>query len=133
MEPAARPTILLVDDDVANLRVFERSFRTKWAVITASSTKAALLLVRQHPTIDVAFVDFLMPDATGDVVLAELRRTLPRVACYLLTGYGELDDMKKLKRDGLCRGVLAKPWDRATIEAAVAEAQAPADGTGARG
>jgi len=125
MDLGTRPTVLVIDDDTANLRVFQRAFRKHYAILTASTGAEAFALIREAPVIDVALVDFVMPDLEAAVVLAELRRLRPEVARYLLTGYGELVETKRLETEGLCRAVLSKPWDRGTIEAAV-EAAMPA-------
>ncbi|HEX7700705.1 MAG TPA: hypothetical protein VF403_08290, partial [Kofleriaceae bacterium] len=65
--------------------------------------------------------------------LAALRTARPSTARYLLTGYGEMVETTMLQHQGLCRAVLAKPWDRATIEAAVEDAVATMSERSARG
>jgi two-component system response regulator (stage 0 sporulation protein F) len=115
-----RPVVLVVDDDPANLRVFQRVFRQAYTILMAESGADALALL-EHTPADVAFVDYSMPRMNGVALLEELSRKRPGVARYLLTGYGELAEMSSLRNRGLCRGVLGKPWERADIEAAVAE------------
>lgn len=128
-----RPTVLLIDDDTGNLRVFERVFRKRYVTLSASTGVMALALIRDAPAIAVAFVDFIMPDTSAAVVLAALRTARPSIARYLLTGYGEMVETTLLQHQGLCRAVLAKPWDRATIEAAVEDAVATMSERSARG
>lgn len=118
------PVILIVDDDPANLRVFERVFGRagrKYTVLGARSGMEAIELATQRE-VDVAFVDLAMPGMDGRATLAELRRHRPVLPCYLLTGYGDLPETAELVHQGLCRGILAKPWDRDAIEAAIREA-----------
>lgn len=126
MDARGLPTVLVVDDDVANLRVFERVFRKRFHVVSASSGNAALALLAGLPSVEVAFVDFLMPGLGGAAVLAALRERRPEIARYLLTGLGDADETAAVLRAGLCRAILQKPWDRAAIEAAVADALASA-------
>ena len=114
----APPIVLVIDDDVANLRVFQRVFRSKFTILVATSWPQAVELLRDT-TPDVAFVDFSMPRMNGLGVLAELRRVAPRVARYLLTGYGDLPEIAAADPT-LCTRVLGKPWERVDIEAAVA-------------
>lgn len=112
-------TVLVVDDELANLKVFERVFRKDFTVITATSgTEALAAAERQAP--DVAFVDLRMPGMDGVAVLNALRQRYPRTSCYLLTGFGDLSETAALVDDGLCIAVLPKPWDRSAIRAAVA-------------
>lgn len=122
MEQIARvPCVLVVDDDLANLRVFERVFRRDFEVVTASSGQAALAVL-EHFDPDVAFVDFRMPGMDGAAVLAALQKTRPATTCFLLTGYGDLAETHALVAHGLCAGILSKPWDRAVIRQAVTAA-----------
>jgi CheY-like chemotaxis protein len=113
----------VVDDDVANLRVFQRVFRRTYTILMAESGAEALALL-EKTTADVAFVDYSMPRMNGVALLEALALRCPGVARYLLTGYGELAEMSLLRSRGLCRAVLAKPWERAEIEAAVAASMA---------
>ncbi len=118
---ANKATVLVVDDEPANLKVFERVFRKDFTVITATSGSDALAAVqRQIP--DVAFVDLRMPGMDGVEVLSALRLCCPAISCYLLTGFGDVSETTALVNDGLCIGVLPKPWDRSAIRAAVAAA-----------
>lgn len=112
------PVVMVVDDDEANLRVFARAFRREFAVVTASSGPRALTLAAAQPP-DVAFVDLRMPGMDGAEVLAALRRVRPGLVCYLLTGFGELPETARVLSDGLCEAILAKPWTRDVIRAAV--------------
>lgn len=125
VEPAVnKATVLVVDDEPANLKVFERVFRKDFTVITATSGIDALAVVqRQIP--DVAFVDLRMPGMDGVAVLSALRQSCPGTSCYLLTGFGDVSETAALVDDGLCIGVLPKPWDRSAIRAAVAAALSP--------
>lgn len=126
MEPsfANKVTVLVVDDELANLKVFERVFRKDFTVMTAASgTDALAAVARQAP--DVAFVDLRMPGMDGVAVLSALRQSCPSTSCYLLTGFGDLTETAALVDDGLCIAVLPKPWDRSTIRAAVAAVTSP--------
>lgn len=126
MEPsfANKVTVLVVDDELANLKVFERVFRKDFTVMTAASgTDALAAVARQAP--DVAFVDLRMPGMDGVAVLSALRQSCPGTSCYLLTGFGDLSETAALVDDGLCIAVLPKPWDRSTIRAAVAAVTSP--------
>ena len=71
---------------------------------------------------DVAFVDLRMPGMDGAAVLAALRQARPETTRYLLTGFGDLSEVSALVAEGLCVGVLPKPWDRETIRTAVTAA-----------
>ncbi len=114
----AKSTVLVVDDEPANLKVFERVFRKEFVVITANSGPEALSVVAASSP-DVAFVDLRMPGMDGVAVLTALRQAAPAMRRYLLTGFGDSVETSTLVASGLCEAVLAKPWDRSSIRAAV--------------
>lgn len=117
---------MVIDDEIANLKVFERVFRKEFTVVTASSGSAALAALAEV-TPDVAFVDLRMPGMDGVAVLTELRRLRPAMRRYLLTGFGDLEETAAMVQDGLCSAVLPKPWDRTAIRAAIEVAGPPAE------
>lgn len=66
-------TVLVVDDEVANLRTFQRVFRHSFQVLLASSAEEAIRVVEtQRP--EVVFVDYSTPTTNGVVLLEILRR-----------------------------------------------------------
>jgi CheY-like chemotaxis protein len=110
-------TVLVVDDDVANLRTFQRVFRRTFRVLMAVSSEEAVELLRTESP-DVAFVDYSMPVTNGLALLRVLREQCPTMVSYLLTGYADLPEINQMKNSGLFRAVLSKPWDRECIERA---------------
>jgi CheY-like chemotaxis protein len=117
------PTVLVVDDDLANLRVFQRVFRKQYEILGVTSGPEAFALLSSRSA-DVAFVDYRMPDMDGIEVLTELRRANPTLVRYLLTGNCRIDGTDHPCALGLCDAVLSKPWDRADIESAIARGMA---------
>jgi CheY-like chemotaxis protein len=114
-----RPAVLVIDDEPANLRVFQRVFRSTFDVTVAQTwAEARELLASRQP--DVVFVDLCMPLVNGLEVLAHLRDLIPNAARYLLTGYGDSPEVVAARQSGMCKDVLAKPFERATVTAAVA-------------
>lgn len=114
----APPTVLVVDDDGANLRTFQRVFRKRFRILLAGSGPEALALPGLGDA-DVALVDYVMPEMNGIAVLEALRDTHPGMLRFLLTGYGDLEEIALLRGSGLFIDVLAKPWDAKELEAAI--------------
>ncbi len=115
------PSVLVIDDEVANLRVFQRVFRSKFLIVVADGwVQARALLVDAVP--DIVFVDLCMPTIGGIEVLRHVQRMYPTVTRYLLTGYGDTPEVIAATESGLCTGVLAKPWERDAVEAIVVAA-----------
>lgn len=122
------PRILLVDDDTANLRTFQRVFRGQYEVEVAASGEAALRLL-QSSHFDVALVDYLMPGMSGLELLRVMERLHPRVARLMLTAHADLPELAALTGSGVVLAVLMKPWDRIDVEHAVTRALQLAPGS----
>ena len=72
--PVGAPTILLVDDEPANLGVLHELLRPYFHVQVARSGKAALQVLEAEPCPDLILLDVMMPDMDGYAVLAQLRK-----------------------------------------------------------
>lgn len=116
------PTILVVDDDLANLRTFQRVFRKRHHLLLAGSGEEALQLLGTRSSVQLAFVDYTMPQMNGQELLGLLRERHPRVVRFLLTGFVDLPAIGEMRASGLVFDVLPKPWSRDLIETAVSGA-----------
>jgi CheY-like chemotaxis protein len=108
------PTILVVDDDKANItlltRMLERAGCGK-VVSTSASAEAVGLFVTARP--DLVLLDLHMPDLDGLTLMDELHRTVPEsIGVPILMLSGDADQMTRQQVMG--RGAtdfLAKPFD----------------------
>ncbi len=91
MTDATRPTVLLVDDDVALLDGLRRHLRQEFDVHTASDGDAALGSLRALDGCAVVVADMMMPGMRGTELLARARDEHPDVVRVLLTGYADVD------------------------------------------
>lgn len=67
-------TILVVDNDPANLRVLSNALRLeKHAVITAASGPEALLIMQEQPDLDLVIMDWAIPEMPGLVLCQAIR------------------------------------------------------------
>jgi serine/threonine-protein kinase len=112
-------TLLVVDDDPALLRAFARTFGKRYEILTAESGADALHVLRAR-SIDVALVDYSMPAMSGVDLLRRMVVNHPDVGRVLLTAYSDLPELAELKAAQLVSAVLAKPWDVAEVDAAIA-------------
>ena len=83
--------ILLVDDDSSVLHMLTRALGA-YELALARDGVEALAVARQHPTIDLVITDYLMPEMTGDELIARIREHLPHMKALLITGHGDLLD-----------------------------------------
>lgn len=77
--------ILLVDDDTASLEVLcEVLIRASYDIVSAENGHGALEIVRNHP-IDLAILDFNLPDITGSELLQQIKRFQPSVPVIIMS------------------------------------------------
>jgi DNA-binding NtrC family response regulator len=118
-----RLTVLVVDDE-ALLRwsLAEVLRRSGHRVIEATSAHEALDAIGDSSSsIDVALLDFRLPDSTDLRLLEEVRRRVPKSAVVLMTAYGTPEMVQGALDLGVfC--VLSKPFDMNTIASVVANA-----------
>ena len=74
-QPAAKPRLLVVDDDAEILDLLDRGLRIEgFDVRVASDGEAALRALAEHPT-DVVVLDVMMPGLDGLAVIQRIRET----------------------------------------------------------
>ncbi len=113
---ASTPAALIIDDQqpLAELLAQRLGMDGLEAMVATTATEG--LAASELRTFDVAFVDLRLPDMSGAVVAAELKRRRPNLRVILLTGFAaSVDDMEP----GWSHfdGVLPKPWRPAELEA----------------
>lgn len=114
-------SILLVEDndEVAAL-VTEMLRELGYGVTRAATAQAALGALADDRVIDLMLSDILMPGSMSGVDLArEVRRRRPTLPVLLTTGFAG-DPPKDVEAEHI--DVLAKPYDLATLQAAIRDA-----------
>jgi DNA-binding NtrC family response regulator len=113
--------ILIVDDELANLRALARLFREDYEVLTAASGDEALVLLGRH---DVALLitDQRMPGMTGIELLKKTVPLRPRMVRIILTGYTDVDALVEAINCGQVYRYVAKPWNNDELRLTVKRA-----------
>src|SRR5687767_8117863 len=96
-------TLLLVDDEEANLRFMEGLFEEYYHILTATDGQEALELVMKDPNpqrIDLIITDQRMPRMTGVEFLKETINTIPHTLRMILTGFSDIADIIGAINDG---------------------------------
>lgn len=110
---------LVVDDDPAVVAWIARLLREDgWHVHVAASVREALLMIHRTP-IQVAIVDFELPDGLGTEAVQSLRKTVPDAAILMLSGYSDDDAVV----NGLMAGAddfMHKPVSASVLRARIA-------------
>src|SRR3954471_9941569 len=115
------PSLLLVDDEPANLDSLERIFaREGYRTHRAETGPTALALLREHPA-DVVLTDLMMPGMSGQELLRAVRAVAPEAEVVLMTAYGTVEAAVAAMKDG-AYDFLTKPLKRHAVLKSVAQA-----------
>ena len=107
----SQETILVVDDEIANLQKLRRTFINRHSVLAASSGGEALNLARQNSDIAVIIADQRMPDMTGVDLLRQTLDILPHAVRIILTGFTDVDVLMEAINSCKVYRYIVKPWD----------------------
>jgi CheY-like chemotaxis protein len=83
--------ILVVDDDSSVLQMLTRALGA-YELAVARDGAEALAIASLHPTLDLIITDYLMPEMTGDQLIARIREHRPHLKALVITGHGDLLD-----------------------------------------
>jgi response regulator RpfG family c-di-GMP phosphodiesterase len=113
--------LLIVDDEIANLRLLERLFSKDFHCLTAPSGREAIRVLEQH---DVAIVitDQCMPEMTGIELLKRTALLRPHMVRILLTGYTDVEALVEALNSGLVYLYITKPWNNEDLKLRVTRA-----------
>ncbi|MEZ4443722.1 MAG: sigma-54 dependent transcriptional regulator [Polyangiaceae bacterium] len=119
--PPDAPTVLVVDDEAANVMSLERIFKREgFRVLTASGAKEALALARNH-RVSVLLTDLMMPGVSGLELLKAMKQVLPDTEVVMMTAYGTVETAVQAMREG-AYDFVEKPLKRMTIVKTVRKA-----------
>lgn len=113
--------LLIVDDEMPNLRLLERLFRRDYSCLTASSGAEAIKLLEQHD-VAVVITDQRMPQMTGIELLRQTADLRPHMVRILLTGYMDVEALVEALNSGLVHTYLSKPWSNEDLKRRIARA-----------
>ncbi len=95
--------VAIVEDDMAISQMYRLKFETEgYTVQTADNGKLGLELVEEFKP-DIILLDLMMPEMTGDQMLAELRKKSwgKDITVIILTNMGEEEAPKSLRELGV--------------------------------
>lgn len=118
---SAGHTLLFVDDEPDIVASLNRLFRRKYSVLTATSGKEAIELLKKY-RVDLIISDQRMPDMTGDQMLVQARQLQPDAVRILLTGYSDIESLVNCVNEASIYKYLTKPWEPEELKLTVTRA-----------
>src|ERR1700752_4401573 len=113
--------LLIVDDEMPNIRLLERLFHQDYYCLTASSGEEAISLLDQHE-VAVIITDQRMPQMTGIELLKRSADRRPHMVRILLTGYTDLEALVEAVNCGLVYMYVSKPWNNEDLKLRISRA-----------
>ncbi|MEP4533694.1 MAG: response regulator [Cyclobacteriaceae bacterium] len=103
-------SLLYVDDEATNLRVFKSNFRKFFNVFTTTNPIEAIDILRDND-IQVIVTDQRMPEMTGTELLEKILPDHPDMIKIILTGFTDIEAIKDgINRCGIHK-YITKPWN----------------------
>ncbi len=119
LEPPACRSVLLVDDEPANLLVLQATLEEEWTVHTADCAEDALAIFEAGETIDLIISDQRMPGTQGTDLLAIVGDRWPETIRLVLTAYSDVEPIVEAINRGDVYRFLLKPWESDVLRATV--------------
>jgi two-component system OmpR family response regulator len=88
----ARESILVMDDDKDILNLFKDALEEEGYKVVAVSTGRDAITKAQEDQFQVAILDIIMHDVTGDSVAAELKRINDLIKIIFISGYSRIQN-----------------------------------------
>lgn len=110
MDPSAKHSLLIVDDEPEILYSLQHLLRRRFNLHCAPSAKEALRILEANP-VHVLMTDQRMPEMSGAELVAIVKQRWPAIVCIMFTGYSDIQAIvQAINQGGLYRYV-SKPWD----------------------
>ncbi len=113
--------ILVVDDEPTNIRLLERIFSRQYQVLSATSGKEAMELLRQH-NVALIISDQRMPEMSGIDFLKHAAELRPRVIRIIISGYSDVNVLTEAINSGIIYRFISKPWNNEDLMQTVSKA-----------
>lgn len=105
-----KETILVVDDEPANLRMLERLLRKEYIVLAATSGADALELLKCQE-VSLIITDQRMPEMNGTELLRQCMDINPEAVKIILTGHSDIEALIDAINSSRLHKYVSKPWD----------------------
>lgn len=115
-------TLLYVDDEPINLRLFAINFKNKFHVLSAGSGFEGLSLLKSSPETRIVISDMKMPGMNGIEFIKKVKKEFPEILCFILTGFDITEDIADALNERIILKYFRKPFNIKEIELSIQEA-----------
>ncbi|MBS3914053.1 MAG: response regulator [Bacteroidetes bacterium] len=109
-----KPCVLYIDDEEANVKAFEASFRREFDITATTSLPHALDALSKKEY-QVIISDQKMPGVAGTEFLLAISAKYPKSLKVILTAYQDFQVAREALNSGRIFKYMLKPWDRDEI------------------
>ncbi|MBU2887983.1 response regulator [Gilvimarinus agarilyticus] len=115
-EAVKKYTVLYVDDEPVNLRIFQHAFKRDYNVLTVDNGMEALEMLKEQK-VDLVITDQQMPRMSGVDLLAQVVPKYPDIVRMIMTGFSDIGAIIRAVNEFGLDKYLVKPWDRDQLKA----------------
>lgn len=120
----ARPGLLVVEDDPAQLECLRRLLKEGWNVFFAQTLSEAETALARHPEIGILLCDHELPDGKGLAFCERLHARMAPVIRILITGNTDIPLLVRAVNTQCLFRFLPKPYDVQALHALLDQAGA---------
>lgn len=114
-ETEVKHTVLYVDDESSNLRIFRLGFKRHYNVLTAESGHEAIEILKNEK-VDLIITDQKMPEMTGTELLENTLEANPDMIRIILTGFSDIESIvRAVNKCGIYK-YITKPYDQGELK-----------------
>jgi len=116
-----KKTLLYVDDEPINLKLFALNFKNKFNVLTAESGAEGYELLKKNPETSVVISDMKMPGMNGIEFIRLAKKDFPEISYFILTGFDITEEIADALNERLIHKYFRKPFNMKDIESSILE------------
>ena len=116
-------SILYVDDEEVNLKLFYYTFRRDFEINLADSAKNGLEFLKENK-VDIIITDQKMPQMTGVEFLKEINEKFPQIppGRLMVSGYARNEDIDSAFNNYKLYKFISKPWNADELKSIILNA-----------
>jgi response regulator RpfG family c-di-GMP phosphodiesterase len=114
-----KTTVLYIDDEEINLKLFEFNFSARYEVITGNSGIKGLSFLEKYPDIQVVLSDMKMPEMNGLEFITIAKKKYNDKKFFIITGFDITEEMINAINSGIIEKYLRKPFNIKEIESII--------------